>query len=108
MQHKVVIATDFSEFPGARNYGDGKKTGEEFYELVLKESFQDALNDAEKLFVDIDGTNGYATSFLDQAFGELAKDFGVQVVLDNIEIKTEDEPDLLEDIMGYIKDAHKT
>lgn len=107
MEHKVVIAADFSEFPGARNYGDGEKTGEEFYDLVLKTAFKSALDDNKKLFVDIDGTNGYATSFLDQAFGELAKEYGVEVVLANIEIKSEDEPDLLEDIMGYIKDAHK-
>lgn len=43
--------------------------------------------------VDLDNTAGYASSFLDEAFGNLAYDFGKQAVLEYLEIISTQEPD---------------
>ena len=56
----------------------------------------------QKLVIDIDGTEGYATSFLDEAFGRLSKKFGKDEVWNNIEIISIDEPDWIEEIKDYI------
>lgn len=108
MSKEIVVARDFSDCPGARYREDGPKSGQEFYEELLKQVFADALSSNAKLRIVLDGTNGYATSFLDQAFGELAKNFGVEKVLGIIDLVSEEEPELIEDIQGYIHDAHKT
>ena len=105
MEVKIKIAEEFSKTPGARYYKDGKKSGQEFYETLLSKKFKTALEKKEKLTVDLDGTEGYATSFLDEAFRSLAEEFTPKVVLENLEIISEDEPDWKEEITNYIQEA---
>ena len=57
--------------------------------------------------VDLDGTIGYGTSWLEEVFGGLARKFGVKRVMDKLLFKSEEEPYLIEDILGYIEDADK-
>ncbi|TCJ12180.1 DUF4325 domain-containing protein [Flaviaesturariibacter flavus] len=104
----LKISTDFSPFPGARYLSDGEESGQKFYEERLKQAFQDAIANGEKLTVDLDDTAGYASSFLDESFGRLAEDFTVATVLKNIEIISNDEPDWKEKILtDYIPNAPK-
>ncbi len=98
---KVQIK-EFSITPGARYKTDGKFSGEQFYEERLKQAFIDSQEAGEKLVIDLDGTEGYATSFLDEAFGRLAEEFGVKRVLDGIEIVSNEEPDWIDEIKSYI------
>lgn len=63
----VKIADDFSKTPGGRYRTDGPFSGEEFREEFLKP----ALNDSQKVTVYLDGTRGYPSSFLDEAFAGL-------------------------------------
>jgi hypothetical protein len=108
MENKIYyVAQQYSQTPGARYRTDGIFSGQEFYEEHLKELFENAIGTKTKLIINLDGTDGYATSFLDEAFGRLAQDFGVKSVFDNIEIISEEEPDLLDEINEYIKNAHK-
>jgi len=93
---------DFSNTPGARYRTDGNSSGEEFYESMLRDSYRTALEKREKLIVNLDGTEGYATSFLDEAFGRLAEEFGVEEVLKTLEIISTEEPDWVEEIRSYI------
>ena len=100
-----IKVKNFSMTPGARYYKDGDDSGEEFYEKVLGQSFKSALEKNEKLTVDLDGTEGYATSFLDEAFTRLTKEFGSKVVLSNLVLISKEEPDWIFEIESYIKAA---
>jgi phosphomannomutase len=106
MEKILNIARDFSRAPGARYRTDGKYSGEEFYENILKGLFIEILSLKYKLRIILDGTHGYATSFLDEAFGRLAKDFGIDKVKENVILISEEEPFLVEEINEYIDNAH--
>lgn len=99
---RIKISSDFSLTPNARYRSDGLNSGQEFYEDYLKKGFENALDKNVILEIDLDGTEGYATSFLDEAFGRLAREFGAQLVWDHIQITSNDEPDWIEEIKNYI------
>lgn len=99
---RICISEEFSETPGARYKCEGDNSGEEFRESMLIPRYRDARRLNEKLLVDLDGSYGYPTSFLDEAFGGLARIFGSDEVLDTLEFKSEDEPSLVKDIHNYI------
>lgn len=96
----LEVSKKFSKSIGGRFRQDGEFSGEEFYEDYLKPAFILAKLRNEKLLVDLDGTFGYPTSFLKEAFGSLAHEFGSGFVMSKLEIKSEDEPSLVK----YIKD----
>jgi hypothetical protein len=100
----LKISSDFSETPGARYYTDGHDSGQEFYENHLRSAFKEALEAGQILTVDLDGTEGYATSFLDEAFMRLAKEFGKETALAHIRIISSEEPDWITEIQNYIKE----
>lgn len=100
------IANDFSPTPGARYRTDGKFSGQEFYESILNKAFSKTSSIGQKLVIVLDGTAGYATSFLDEAFGRLARDFGVEKVKSGLSLVSVEEPELLEEIDEYIENAH--
>ena len=64
----------------------------------------EAKSKNEVLTVDLDGGYGYATSFLEEAFGGLARELNDPGLLD-IKIISEEEPALIEKIRQYITDA---
>lgn len=92
-EEKTYRIIDFTEYPGPRYRSQGNHSGEEFYWSILKGLFEEINESNGKLIIDLDGTAGYASSFLDEAFGNLAYDFGERAVLDHIEIVSHDEPD---------------
>ena len=99
------IADRFTTRPGARYVTDGPHSGEEFRKKLLENEFRAAMEANEELIVDLDGTAGYATSFLEEAFGGLARLFGIEVVHRLIRIKSDEEPDLREEVDEYIREA---
>lgn len=104
----IKIAEDYTKTPGVREEIEGDFPGEEFLEKILLPRFKLALTEKKKLFVDLDDTAGYATSFLESSFGGLARAFKDHaIVLKNIEFKSDDDPFLVDDIKEYIKDANK-
>lgn len=96
----VIYIKDFTEYPGLRHCSISDDSGEEYYHLILNHSFKKSYEDRQKLTVNIDYTAGYAPSFLDEAFGNLIYDFGIEVVKKNLEIVSEQEPDLKEMIVS--------
>lgn len=88
----LSIYEDFSEFTGLRHCDISDNSGEEFYHKVLNKAFVEALEQKEKLIVNLDKVDGYASSFLDEAFGNLVFDFTMEKVRKNIEIVSEQEP----------------
>lgn len=102
----LIIAKDFTPAPGARNIDEGPYSGEEFLKKVLRPLFERALKEDFTVLVDLDNTEGYATSFLEEAFGGLARIYGPDKVLNHLDFKSEDEPLLIDEIELYIKEAN--
>lgn len=101
----ISIARDFSPYTGARYRTDGPYSGQEFREDLLEPRFLQAVEQGQKLLINLDGTEGYATSFLEEAFGGLARTHGVQHVLAHLEFQSLDEPLLTDEIEKYIRDT---
>ncbi len=107
MDNIMLFVKTFSITPGSRYKEEGKKahSGEEFREKFLEPNFSTAEKNNIKLIVNLDGTIGYGTSWLEEVFGGLARKFGNDKVLNRIKFISEEEPYLVEDIKQYIKDA---
>lgn len=99
----IRIATDFSETPGARYRTEGDFSGEEFRESILEPKFKEAKNKGELLTIDLDGGYGYPTSFLEEAFGGLARKYGAASVSATLKFVSRDEPSLIDEIQEYIE-----
>ena len=102
-----IKVKDFSTTPGARYRIDGDFSGQEFFEDHLKKAFENSIERNEKLIIELDGTEGYATSFLDEAFGRLAEEFGPKQTISNIEIISNEEPDWIDEINSYILERNE-
>ncbi|WP_417368656.1 STAS-like domain-containing protein [Gelidibacter japonicus] len=94
----IDIPKDFTPTPGWRTYDDGPFSGQEFYDTILKESFIEATDNKEKLKIILDGSNGYTTSFLNEAFRLLGQKFGSDFVWDNLIIISNEVPKYVERI----------
>lgn len=70
----IVVARDFSRYPGGRYKQDGDFSGEAFREDVLVDALRAARASHGHVFVDIDGAAGYPSSFLEEAFGGLVRE----------------------------------
>lgn len=88
----ISIVKDFDEYPGLRNCTISEASGEEFYHKLLNKKFTQAFNKREPLEVVLDGTGGFASSFLDEAFGNLVYDFTLDVVKKFLVIVSNEEP----------------
>lgn len=69
MATEIKIARDFSTKPVGRFRKDGPHTGEAFREDFLIP----ALERDQNVVVVLDGTEGYPSSFLEEAFGGLVR-----------------------------------
>jgi len=101
---KIDIASEFSVTPAGRFYSDGPDSGERFREEFLVP----ALRSPEPITIKIDGTAGYGSSFLEEAFGGLVRggfDKGELIKRLNI-VYDDDEFDVYKElIFTFIKEA---
>lgn len=105
--HRIAIAKDFSDTPGPRSKVEGDFSGEDFLDKLLLPAYEQAVAEDGALLIDLDGTEGYATSFLESAFGGLARKFPPEEVLSRITFKADDEPSLVDEIRKYVLEARK-
>ena len=70
---KINIAVDFSRIPGARYPEEGDFSGQEFRQTILLPKLQEAIKKKEMLTINLDGTAGLGTSFLEESFGGLIR-----------------------------------
>ena len=100
----INVATEFSEVPVGRFYGDGPDSGERFRDTLL----EPALRDHDVVEVNLDGTDGYGSSFLEEAFGGVVRKLGLTEAEAHrrIRLKSSDPSYVLE-INDYIRDAAK-
>jgi len=101
----IRISEDFTDAPGGRHRADGEWSGEEFREDFLESHMGSPVG--EEIVVDLDRTFGYATSFLEEAFGGLARVFGSQAVLSRLRFISTEDPELIERINTYISHSHE-
>lgn len=67
----INVAKDFSLTPGGRFRSMGPKSGEEFREKLISILKK---NPSQEVIVILDGTEGYGSSFLEEAFGGLVRE----------------------------------
>ena len=104
MRDKIKISEVFSETLGGRYITDGPNSGEEFRKNHLMPKIE-SIKEGKTLLIDFDGTYGYPTSFLEEAFGGLARILGKETLLNKLKFKSDEEPSLIEEVIGYIKNA---
>jgi STAS-like domain of unknown function (DUF4325) len=102
---RLSVADEFTTTPGPRSRDEGEFSGEQFLTELLLPRFQTAEKAREELLIDLDRTEGYANSFLEAAFGGLAREVGEENVQRVLKFKSDDEPFLIEEISKYIKEA---
>lgn len=98
----IKIEKDFSLAPGARDYEDGKDSGQEFFEKLLKVKFKEALDQNVKLKIDLDGVEGYPSSFLSESFGLLGNEYGADEVWNRLILISNEVPKYIKKIKQYI------
>lgn len=100
---KISIANDFSTVPLGRFPDDSAFNGTTFREKWLIP----ALANHAEIQVDLDGAEGYGSSFLEEAFGGLVRLHGFSAVdlLKRIQFISQEDPTLIEEIQQYIEEA---
>lgn len=98
----IKIASEFSEAPAGRFYDDGPFPGEKFRDEILIP----ALREHKSVIIDLDGTAGYGSSFLEEAFGGAVRllKLSFAAAKTAIQLKSNDES-LIMEIESYIRDA---
>jgi len=98
----LKIAEDFSKEPAGRYRGDGDASGEVFRE----ERLIPALKKFDRVTVDLDGTEGYGSSFLEEAFGGLLRSYGMNLASfeSRVELRSQEDPSLIDEILQYVKE----
>lgn len=104
MDRIIKISTEYTKTPGGRLKSEGEFSGEEFREKILYPAFLEVIRTSATLTVDLDGGYGYGPSFLEEAFGGLARITKDSRVL-SITIISNEEPRLVEDIRSYMEEA---
>ncbi|MHA4737779.1 STAS-like domain-containing protein [Dyadobacter sp. MSC1_007] len=109
MSKMLKIAKDFTRTPGPRYIKEGRFSGEQFRESFLKPAIEHAINGSYRLLVDLDGTAGYGTSFLEESFGGLIREdkLDYEQIIKHIVLSSFEEEYLKDDIAEYLRDAHQ-
>lgn len=105
----IKIATDFSRTPGIRTLKEGSYPAKEFRENILLPKLREAIENKEKLQIDLDGTAGIGTSFLEESFGGLIRENKISYtnIINTLIFVSDEEPNYIEEIMDYLKDAYE-
>ena len=99
----IDIGKDFSRYPAGRYETDGPFSGELFRAKFLVP----VLKNNKQITIELDGTAGYGSSFLEEAFGGLVRlGYSSKQINAAITLNSED-PSLIEEIEEYILDAEQ-
>ena len=100
----IKISKNFHKMPMGRYYPkDGDYTGDKFRWDWLEPNFEKY----DKLIIDLDDLYGCPSSFREEAFGGLARIYGINEVLEKLEFVTTDFPELIDVIKNDILEAKK-
>ena len=94
-----IVSKDYFPLTGLRYCKRSAHSGEDFYHQKLNTWFADAYENEERISVVLDGgEDGYGPSFLDEAFGNLVYDFGLEIVRQWLTIDSSGDPEWGESI----------
>ncbi len=101
------ISSKYTKTPGPRRSKEGDYPGEDFRRKILSKLVNEAIHDNVKLVIDLDGTEGYSSSFLEESFGGLIRNdhISYKEILEHVELRSLEEPYLIDEISRYLKDA---
>lgn len=99
----INVARDYCVEPAGRFPSDGEFSGSRF----RKEFLVPAIESGALLVVDFDGTEGYGSSFLEEAFGGLVREEGrrAEELRSAIKIVSEEDPSVVDEVWQYIDSA---
>lgn len=104
----TVKVRDYTDCPGPRMAVTGPGSGEEFREKFLLKALRE--NPDDTIVVDLDGTAGYGSSFLEESFGGLIR-AGISLERVNSICKnliSQEDPSLIDEINEYVNEALET
>ena len=103
MKKIINIAKDFSRFPYGRLRKYHEKSGEVFREDVLLP----LIKKYNKIIIELDGTEGYGSSFLDESFAGLIRvnKLTKNEIIEKLEFISKQDPSLIDEINSYIEQA---
>jgi hypothetical protein len=84
----TIRVADYAPSPGGRYASDGDFSGEWFRDDILVPALTAAIDRSEVLIVELAGTSGYGSSFLEEAFGGLIRHrlFSPSVVKNSLKV----------------------
>ena len=95
----INIARQFAKYPAGRYAKDGPFSGEAFRDKLL---FPALCKEDTRIVVQLDGTRGLASSFLEEAFGGLIRrGLTPSILHERLEIRSSD-PSLIAEVEEYI------
>ncbi|MBN2069719.1 MAG: STAS-like domain-containing protein [Opitutales bacterium] len=100
---RINFVEDFTDCPGGRLRVTSEHSGEAFREDVLLP----ALNDNDRVEVDMNGAFGFPSSFLDEVFGKIVDNKGLAFFKEKVEILLDDDPISLIEINDIVQKHSK-
>lgn len=101
---RLNIAEEFSFAPGPRYKKDGSYSAERFRDGILTKKYLAAFGSDVTLVIDLDRVYGFASSFLEEAFGGLQRK-REENILDTIRFVSNDCPSFRSEIEGFVNDV---
>lgn len=104
---RFYVVKDFSRTPSARVAKEGKFPGTDLRDKITP-LIKQAIEENRTFLIDLDGASGYGTSFLEEVFGGLIRveHFKYSDLKTCLLIKSDEEPELIDEIWEYIEDAN--
>lgn len=95
------IANSFSKYPAGRFKTDGDYSGERLREII-----ESILRESDSVVINISGTEGFGSSFLEEAFGGLIRSgWSLNDVEAKLEIKADDTTEFYKKLIwDYLKE----
>lgn len=75
-KYKINVAKDFSAYPAGRYRTEGKYSGEAFLMDHLMAKLTASIYEKTILEIDLNGMNGYPSSFISGSFGKFTYELG--------------------------------
>lgn len=105
---ELNIVKEYTDLPGGRYIRQGSHSGEDFRETILKKKYDYCLANDEKLIINFDDSYGYASTFLEEAFGGMVRQgYNGREMIKKIVFITEDEPSLKDRCIKFIIEAQE-
>ena len=98
---RYAFAAQFTRMPGGSSRDHTPWSGDQFREEFL----EPAVRDGCCYHIDLTGTMGFSTAFLDASFGELTYQHGALELYRHFTLQCDDDPGLLDEIVDMIERA---